>query len=319
MRNIRLYAKWLVPLGIFVLCHVSPASAEQCQLKLIASLDMVENPYGELLIPIGIAGTSQTMLLDTAGYSGSLVDNVADALKLEHKAMSPVVSVYGSGGEKFDRYVTVPSVNIGPVSAQNVNFLLIHKMGMAAGTIGPDVLRSFDIDLDFGKKKVNFFSPDHCKGQVVYWTSSYVAMPMKILESGHIEITANLDNHDLQTTFDTGTTRSTLSLPVARSTFDVDEKSANVSRIRGADANPVYRANFKNLSLQGISVPNPTVDLIPDAVYVRANQDVPDRERYLPGLPHIPDLILGLDVIHQLHVYIAYQEHMLYVTAADAH
>jgi predicted aspartyl protease len=319
MRNIRLYAKRLAPLGIFIFCHVSPASAEQCQLKLIASLDMIENPYGELLMPIGIAGTSQTMLLDTAGASGSLTVEVADVLKLKHKDMSAAVSVYGSLGEKYDRYVTVPSVNIGPVIAQNVNFLLIHKMGMAAGTIGPDVLRSFDIDLDFGKKKVNFFSPDHCKGQVVYWTGSYVAMPMKISESGHIEITASLDNHDLQTTFDTGTTHSTLSLPIARSLFDVDEKSANVTQVRNTDANPIYRTNFKSLSLQGISVPNPTVDLIPDAMYVRANQEVPDRERYLPGLPHVPDLILGMDVIHQLHVYIAYQEHMLYLTAADAH
>ncbi len=44
--------------------------------------------------------------------------------------------------------------------------MMIHVVGV----IGTDLLGKFDVDLDIAHKKLNLFSPDHCKGQVVYWT-----------------------------------------------------------------------------------------------------------------------------------------------------
>jgi hypothetical protein len=35
--------------------------------------------------------------------------------------------------------------------------------------------------------------------------------------------------------------------------------------------------------------------------------------------PHLPALLLGMAELRQLHLYIAYGEKTLYVTAADAH
>jgi hypothetical protein len=34
---------------------------------------------------------------------------------------------------------------------------------------------------------------------------------------------------------------------------------------------------------------------------------------------HFPHILLGLDALSHLHFYIAFREHKIYVTAADAH
>lgn len=307
--------------GFLALLPLAYANAgQQCQLKQIASLDMLESPTGEILLAVQLSGTPQVMMLHTSSFSGMLAADVGDQLKLEHYTMTPTALVYTQKGEKFDHYMVVPSVGIGPVTANDVQFLQFDRTGApdkrVAGTLGTDLLRNFDVELDFAKKKVNFFSPDHCPGKVVYWTRDYVSIPIKPSPDADVEIETNLDGHSMETILSTASARTGLNLAIARSAFGIDETSPGVRKNEGGD----YIAGFKNLSFQGLSVPNPEIVLLRDNARERAKMDVPDRERNLPGaLPILPDLTLGRDVIHQLHLYIAYQEHMLYITPADAH
>ena len=67
------------------------------------------------------------------------------------------------------------------------------------------------------------------------------------------------------------------------------------------------RYPFKLLTLQGVAVNNPDLVLVAD-----------DASKVMGGYRE-PKLILGMGILRQLHVYIAYKERNIYVTTATAH
>ena len=67
------------------------------------------------------------------------------------------------------------------------------------------------------------------------------------------------------------------------------------------------RYPFKMLTLQGVTVNNPDIILVPD-----------DKSKIMGGYRQ-PKLILSMGILRQLHLFIAYKEHNIYVTSASAH
>jgi hypothetical protein len=112
------------------------------------------------------------------------------------------------------------------------------------------------------------------------------------------------------TTIDTGSSDSEMSLETAERLFDFDEKSPLLKTLSEDAHSRSYRYPFKNITLQGVTVRNPDLILVPD-----------DESRVMDSGwdYHPPKLILGMNILRQLHMYIAYKEKMIYVTSADAH
>jgi len=107
----------------------------------------------------------------------------------------------------------------------------------------------------------------------------------------------------MRATIDTGASRSVMSLELAKNLFDLDEKDPKLTAVNGRFHALHYP--FGALTLQGISVLHPDIELISEK-----ESHVPDGD---------PKLILGMGILRQLHIYIAYKEKKLYVTAASAH
>jgi hypothetical protein len=86
------------------------------------------------------------------------------------------------------------------------------------------------------------------------------------------------------------------------------------------DKPPLYRYTFKSLSMDSIAVTNPAFVILPDLAEQQIRSEMgklADDPQY--GLGQLPRLVIGMDVLRKLHLYIAYKEHMLYVTGATAH
>jgi hypothetical protein len=117
---------------------------------------------------------------------------------------------------------------------------------------------------------------------------------------GHIEIPIQVDGHTLTAEFDTGSSQSVMSLEVAHRLFDLDEKSPDMKAVSNS-APYVYRYPFKMLKFGDVTVSNPDILLIPNNVSQTRGK-----------------FILGMGILRQLHLYIAYGERKLYATAATA-
>jgi len=295
------------------------AQAEDCKLKMVASYDMLPVD-GAVIIPVQMAGKARPMGISVQSVFGGVSEALVDEMALERRRIRPDAQVY-TAHTRVPQYVVVPSVDIGSVHQDRVRFAVSDALGAAdGGVIGNDILSVFDIELDFAARKVRFFSQEHCKGNVVYWSASHVDIPFQ-LGCDVVQFTMKLDGHDVATTFDLGASYSALNWRVARGVFGLDETSPHITQIETKDGRTVPSARFETLSVGGLNIPHPSLLLFDDDLRSMARYDTPDKMQNQPGydLLHAAHLVLGLDALKHLRVYIAYKERMIYLTAADAH
>lgn len=277
------------------------ADGEKCSLGRYATLPITIDDAGGVTVPMKVEDQEQNMLIDTGGVSSMLSDAAAARLNLEPQ-MIWGVSFTMLGGRKLDHYVVARSMEIAGARVRDRRFVLLPNDLLPPGVdgiLGPDILQVFDVDFDFAAGKVGLFSRDHCEGKVVYWTHDpHAQIPFKLDDDRHIKINVQLDGKEVPAILDTGAYRSLLSLETAEDIFGIDEATLKKN-------NNHYP--FKTLTLQGVTVNNPDIILVPD-----------DKSKIMGGYRQ-PKLILSMGILRQLHLFIAYKEHNIYVTAATAH
>jgi predicted aspartyl protease len=280
---------------------VAQADGEKCSLGRFAALPITIDDAGGIAVPMNIDDQKQNMLIDTGGIYSMLTNAAAARLGLKPKMLWGV-SFTMWGGRTLDHYVTTHSFEIAGGKGHDRDFVILPDDLLPPGVdgiLGPDIMQVFDIEFDFAAGKVGLFSQKHCEGKVVYWTQDpFAVVPFKMDESWHIKIAVQLDGQEVLAILDTGAYRSAMSLETAEDMFKIDP--AVLTKNNG-------RHPFKTLTLQGVSVNNPDIVLVPD-----------DSSKVMGGYRQ-PKLILGMGVLRQLHVYIAYKEHNIYATAASAH
>ncbi|HEX4859940.1 MAG TPA: retropepsin-like aspartic protease [Rhizomicrobium sp.] len=196
----------------------------------------------------------------------------------------------------------------------------------AGGILAPNLLTSYDADFDFAGKKFNLLSPKHCDGKVVYWPADTVAVvPIQMAGRFHIQVPVTLDGHRYSATVDTGASNTVLNLDNATRDFPLklgDADTPAVNTLTSSSKTAIYTHRFRSLSLEGIAVSNPLIELLPDLVSnkMRHATDTVSNDTRIrnPGEDAgLPDMILGMDVLHRFHLYIAYKEKKLYITPAS--
>ncbi|MGQ0741775.1 MAG: aspartyl protease family protein [Alphaproteobacteria bacterium] len=284
--------------GASLLAATSPALAADCSLKILASIETARNASGGMLVPVTITGAKKTLLLDTGGYFSEITPQATDQLGLKRRNIG--IFQYNAWGHPVTQRVRIRGFALGNVKAESVDFMVGTAPAGVDGTLAPNLFRAYDVELDFAGNKLTLVSPDHCKGQVVYWPHTAVAaVPMRVTETGRIVFPVSLDGSRLQAMLDTGAARTTISTAAAQKNFGISMRAGT--------------HRFKTLSIDGVTVNNPEIAL--SANVTRA----PRGE--LEGLPsadirrYSPDLLIGMSTLKHLHVYIAYSEQMLYFTA----
>jgi predicted aspartyl protease len=161
---------------------------------------------------------------------------------------------------------------------------------------------------------------------VVYWKPDAVAVvPIIVAADGHILARVKLDGQTEYAMLDTGAWNTTLTDREATLAYGLKLGSADTPD-SGAIANHpelrVFRHQFKSLEFEGISVANPDVAVVPDK-----SHGILDASGQAPTGSHIADsrtdeshvtMLIGMNVLRHFHLYIAYKEQKLYITAAGA-
>jgi predicted aspartyl protease len=293
-----------------LLCLPARAADKQCRVVHAATLDMGTDETGGVVVPMSIGGKTVHLLVDTGGVVSMLTKGAVKSLGLPMQTMGGAY-LKMFGGTRIDRMTTARDIDLGGLRTNTMPFAVMPDGWMPSGidgTLAPDILSAYDAEFDFANNKFYLASQDHCRGQVVYWTQTgYTAIPMFIGNGGHISFNVGLDGKTILASLDTGSTRSLMSLEAARDEFGIDEKNPDLKALPGESGKSHgYHYPFKKLSLVGIAVSNPDLVLVPDG----------ESKMMGPGGPRI---ILGMGILRQLHLYIAYGEATMYVTGATAH
>ncbi|MBS0469764.1 MAG: aspartyl protease family protein [Proteobacteria bacterium] len=291
-------------LSVLLLLALPARAEEVCTVNRITSIPMALDAANGVDIPMQIAGKPVNLLVDTGGVYSMLTEAAVADFGLKKQLFNTSISFRMFGGKRIDRFVVAHDIELGGLKASSFNFLVMPDGYLekdVGGTLAPDILRAYDVDFDFGNSTFKLFSQDHCEGKVVYWTTGYSVIPFTLDEYGHIRLEVTVDGKLVHADLDTGSTLSSMSLELAESLFGFDTASPDLKTLQAAADYRRYKYPLKTMTFGGVIVSNPDIDLIPD------------------NDSHMRGTILGMSVLRKLHLYIAYREHKLYVSSADAH
>lgn len=302
--------KHTIPAIAVLFCLATGAQADPCKLVRETIVDMHPDGDGHVAIPVSINGQTVNFVIDTGSVVTAVSSETADKLGLPRHPQNHSAEVV-FGGSPVTQYVMAERFMLGPLTAYRDNFAVL-PIGVLSGTdglLGADILAANDIDLDFANGKFSIFSQSHCYSGVVYWThTGFAQIPIRSTDWHHIELDAAVDGQVLDAMMDTGAPLSVMSLEYAEQTFHIDPKSPDLKPVpENKSGRHYYRYPFKTLSLNGLTVNHPDIVLVPNG------------ESDVLGGGARPKMLIGLSILSKLHLYIAYGEHNLYITPADAH
>src|SRR5262245_35651537 len=159
----------------------SLSAAECAPQQIVASVRLVMQRDGTPMIPVSLVGKPKHFIIATSGYLSSVFPATVRELNLPRRTVS--MGVVGANGQTSNSGARVSELSIGGLRAQNITLLVSPGQDMGdipegepAGSLGPDVLQNYDIDLDFGGGTLSLIDPNHCEGKVVYWTAPKLAI-----------------------------------------------------------------------------------------------------------------------------------------------
>jgi predicted aspartyl protease len=299
-----------VAAGMLLICAVFlPATAQavdapDCRLTLYASLPLTTEVDGRVSVPMTVQDKAYSFMVDTGGAVATIGWDQAEELGLKKKPSGNYL--VGVGGRLLSSFITPDHIALGKMVGSDLAFYVESRSGIGIdGTLAPDMLKHYDVDLDFAHGKMNLFSPTHCPGKVVYWTNeNYVIIPILASGSAHIRVPVIVDGKEITAVIDTGAVTSIMSLHAA-DVLGVKEDSPDLKlKSSGGRFKKVklYTYPFHTLEMGGVTVQNPHI-------VIGSNEFMGSFRS---------DMILGMGILRQLHLYISYKEEKLYVSPALA-
>jgi predicted aspartyl protease len=283
--------------------------AANCQTKMFADVEFDTASSGMAQVPVRINGQKRTFLLDTGAAVNAISASTANALGMTMRPAADPMELFG--GLKLDREVVADTLSVGPVQTLNAPLIVAPSTAFPPsldGLLGASLLHNYDVELDFANSRFRLFSPEHCGQSVVYWTSQpYTRVPIRLTSQSHITLPVLLDGKPILAVLDTGSETSAMSLEQARMLFNIVPndrrlKARAPEAFNGLPETENFGFVFNALTLEGVTVDSPDILLLPSK-----------------NMGHDPPpLLLGVGLLRQLHLYIAYQEQALYVTGAEA-
>ncbi len=312
-------ARWLqglIVVGFLVGVQAQPshaADAKPCLLHPIARLDMHFSKAAIPVISLPLAGQAHPFAIDTGGEFTAVTSEGVARMGLALRTLPNPQIVKGFGGYPIRSSTYAPGFALGQVPLPNYLFMVLPD-GRAPddvdGLLGADLMSRLDADFDFGHMKFNLLAPSECGDGVVYWANAYIALPIQFddsyidpkgerLEGHHIHIDGKLDGKNVKLLVDTGATHSTMTLNQARFLMGWLGSPAELQKRPNSD--DTYSFPFKSLTLGGITISNPDIDIVDVGGTVDEDED----------------MLLGMNVLSRFHMYVAYNQKKLYLTPKD--
>jgi Aspartyl protease len=224
--------------------------------------------------------------------------------------------------------VDISSFTIGGATGRNLQFVVANdgEIGKSApydGLMTGSFFKQYDVELDFNGRKMNYLTPNSCTdpNQVVFWPHSAVAMIPVTMSDGKIEVQVSIQGHVINAVIDTSSAHTVMRRDIAELKLGLKVNAPDTmpaGDLEDGMGMRVYRHVFSEISLAGgVAAYNvPVLIQAYSMVYQLDKQPVLGSRAQFKAEPRIPDLTLGMDVLHQLHLYVVHGQEAMYVTSA---
>lgn len=224
--------------------------------------------------------------------------------------------------------VRIASFTIGGATARNLVFLVANDAEMGSqsepydGFLTGDFFKQYDVELDFGRKQINWLTPTTCTdpNQVVFWSHSAVAAIPMTLTDGKMVVPVTIQGHEINAVIDTSSSRTLMRRDIAELVLGLnpDTGMKRDGDLMDGKGQPVYVHTFPRISFAGgVTANNVPALILTNSLTHRSNDETILGSRARSSNARIPELTLGMDVLHQLHLYVVPGQGRIYVTSAE--
>jgi len=300
------------------------AGAASCDLKQIASIPATLSSRNQLLLDAVINDLPVKIQLDTGASVSTLSERfVARAgMPIENSH----TSFYGLTGRSIDQQTRVSTMRLGESTSTNALFIVAPTGGDGTtdepvGWFGSDYLQNYDVEINAAGGKVNLFSRDHCPGKLVYWAPEFFKSDIYYVGTSPVHrpmLDIVVDGQKLRGLLDTGAFMTVMRLAVAQQRFGLSPSSSGMEKIGesvGMEGVKIdtYRYGFQSMTFGEITLHNPKIVVSPinsgahvNRIGTHIKASAADEE----------DLLIGMSLVKQLRLAIAYNEKAIYYTIA---
>ena len=308
-----------------------PSVADAVELKQVAGSDL-------MTVPVEINGKPRQFLLDVSTNPTEVSQATVSELSLPQDArMSSTIMSAGNGfsGNMSGSYlqqlqtpvydlkgnqsaysmrtrVRIGAFTIGAATARNMQLMVANdgEIGRSApydGLLTNDFFKQYDVEVDFRGKAVNYLTPTQCTDpdQVVFWSHSEVGVIPMTLVDGKIQVPVMIEGHPVLATIDTSSPRSVMRRDIAELTLGFKADSPGMmpaGDLKDGMGQPVYAHTFSQIVFAGgVTAVNVPVLIQTNGMLRDAGAGPVLGSKALGADARIPDVTLGMDVLHQLH------------------
>jgi predicted aspartyl protease len=267
----------------------SPLAAQTASCAL-ATVPISTNPDGRITIPVTLEDHPLSFLVDTGGVSTTIKWEEARELGLAVKQTNRRLK--GVAGSVLNFAIASENFSIAALRVRNRPIYIESRpLAGADGTLAPDILRSYDVDIDLARASLALMSPTHCTP-----VEGATAIAIDVGQDGHVRFPVKIDGKAIIATLDTGSVMSLIGMRTA-ALLGVYPNAAELKLLHDTGQYRFHTYPFQTLEIGGVTVKNPRIAIASD--------------NFLPG----SDLILGIDALRRMHLTIAYGENRLYIAA----
>jgi predicted aspartyl protease len=275
------------------------AAGQDCSPKSLASVKTDALQDGRIKIPVTVDGHPLSFLVDTGGAATTITGKNAEDLGLaQNQTAHRLLGVVA--GSMMSTYVLSKTFSVGDISLNNLPLYLDNRpLSNADGTLSPDVLRDYDVDIDFVRSTLRLIAPNSCARDDFGWKVTPMVLPMNVTGDGHVRFPVKIDGHEIMATLDTG---SSISLVRLKGLTPLSDEPQDPTLFRSVGSYQEFAHPFQSLDFGDVSVRNPPIAVLSD--------------NFAPGLG--TDLLLGTNILRHMHFYIAYGRKRIYIVANTA-
>ena len=216
----RVFALALAALAL--LAGPDRAAAAVCTLQKIADLPVTMSGMNAT-IPVQINGQDARFFIDTGSFFSVMNPGSAAKFGLKLGPLDPHLHIMGVTGEVDAHVTTAKTLTFAGIPFSGVEFLVgEHGLGSADGLLGQNVLGGPDVEYDFANGVMRLFRPKDCgSASLAYWSpdgagvAELSILPMDA-QGRRILGTATLNGVKIRVVFDSGASRSVLTVAGAR-------------------------------------------------------------------------------------------------------
>jgi len=268
---------------------LAPARAQDCAPQALAKVQITTLPDGRITVPVAVEGHALNFLLDTGGVYTTIKWEVAREMNLPVRQTDRRLS--GVGGTLLNFVLTGENFSVGEFKVANKPIYVESRpLPDADGTLAPDILRDYDVEIDLVAGTMTLFAPGYCAVQEPRDT----VLAIGVSSNGQVHLPVKIDGASMLAVLDTGSVISVTGMRTA-AYLGVRSNSPGLELRHDNGGYQLYSYPFSTLEIGDMTVQNPNIAIANDG--------------FLPG----DELVLGIDALRLMRVTIAYASKRLYI------